>query len=974
MAANGYDSPFPTSHDTLGASSLNTPLFTPSAPSRMMQSHYDSIITQSKKPSSARGRKSHPNTTTNNTNTARRSHSIDGGSESDANLSDYTFDLSKLSDEEEFDPAKEDATGREAARQRKLVKHVRNESMSEIGGPRDFTLNMVELMNGTTGARGENDDKGEGDEEGEEEREEEDENEEEEKPKESHNAQNEGVSRQNLDENTEFDPPIDMSTPAHFLARRRDLADVEEEDEEEIERTHLPRGNLPETEPSKSVLEAGQRDHSECMEIQQRLREELRRLQEEMRSKDETIKIFKVRVLDSAGNAQQVRQLQSELENKNTLLRERGRELSDQAVEQSNLQSSLVRLQSQVQEKDVLLLQKERQLSEQAVQLSDLRRLQSQLEENNILLQEKDDRLSEEAVQRDRLQSQLEEKDTLLLEKKRQLSEHVVQQSNLARVESQLEEKDILLQEKEDRLAEQAEQQDRLQSQLDDKIEELNHYKVDGSRLESLQREVELLRKQVADSKALSDREASDIEEALQQQFRQKDAASREASAEMSAAIAAMDFELKEKLDELHQLKVGKDEHSHRADRLASEREAEARKCADVEERYATLLQNVQHLENQNTSLRSQMQLESESRHEAIRKLAVDLSIHVESNYDFWQIVNSFRSANFTKPEENLPASSPADSENQQKIQTLGQELSEVCDELQKSISTNRVQALELESVQQQLNSSKSLVTLLQEETKRMASRLETVTSSESTLQERVSILTQECDEGLRTIEQLRAEQQQRKQRKIIPIQTDRTALTRVHEAELASLQAAHETAITTLQDSHEETTRSIKTMLDAARNRETEMDSQLRELREREVALERRVASLITERERLEAIIEAKVAAGHAMDSKFASMLRKRDETWQRRIDRIFTDREQMGKVMMWSWGENEVGRVLEYNLNGGGGGGGDCTATVAAGGGSTEGTVRRVTWSGRTQGYVCKYMAKDGDGDGDRDGAVQE
>src|SRR5438034_2625192 len=107
MAAKDFTSPFPTSHDTLGASTLQTPLFMPSSPPRITDSYLTSRTYTRKSgldraalPKAGRQSKLRPMWKSGSP------HPGDG-SDSETNLSAYTFDLGKLQGVE-FAAGKED--------------------------------------------------------------------------------------------------------------------------------------------------------------------------------------------------------------------------------------------------------------------------------------------------------------------------------------------------------------------------------------------------------------------------------------------------------------------------------------------------------------------------------------------------------------------------------------------------------------------------------------------------------------------------------------------------------------------------------------------------------------------------------------------------------------------------------------------------------------------------------------------------
>lgn len=212
--ANRASSPFPTSHDTLGFSAYNASTLGASSPWKAPYSHRKNY-TQRKGFENSRLKSPAPVRQGQISKKQPPAHGSDG-SDSDANLSDYTFDLDKL-------PGELVGVGKEGITRGGNKDQVKEgESLSDPGGPDDFTLNMIELMKGSDSdspqlprdPRPEN-------------VEDEDYTEEDDDLKGLHDDEDDesdgdndprGVTR--LDECSELEPPLETSTPAHLLWRK----------------------------------------------------------------------------------------------------------------------------------------------------------------------------------------------------------------------------------------------------------------------------------------------------------------------------------------------------------------------------------------------------------------------------------------------------------------------------------------------------------------------------------------------------------------------------------------------------------------------------------------------------------------------------------------------------------------------------------------------------------------------------------
>lgn len=749
MADNVFTSPFPTSHDTVGASTLNAPANMPSSPPTPMSGGRRTPASRRKSLSA----RSTPASTTPSRipRPARRPselppHETDDSSSSEANLSDYTFDLDKLSDGGSFAFGKE---GSSKLRRDAVHKKIQNGSIPGTpgdNGPRDFTLNMVDLV-GDVALREEN------------------------------ANGNTGDDKQRIEENTEIEQPVDMSTPAHVLTRRRNTT----------KDTAQPHDCDNSPAPSR-VSTPGKAGRPKCI-VEKHLRGELDRLQRELNTKDDIINSTRRKLLSATNTAQQVPHLQAQLQTQKGLVE-----------------------------------QKEARLSEYALQ--------------EVVIQ--------------KLKEQLEEKEELLEESKAEASEKKL---------------------------------------LEEKLEKLQE--------EEFQ------------SQALRDQNDVAMSE-LRSQLREKDEALQELSDSVTAVIQSKDSELKSKLAEVDEHKSRESEHYLEMDRLDSELESTTRQCGVLEERNTDLHKTISSLEERTSSLQSEIadvNSKSEARHDTMKKWAASLRIDV-TNKDFYQIMSSVKSTYEEKEQEKASS----DNDTVEKVASLEDELNEVRSELKQSTSINNTQRTRLESSERDSTEFRSLIEALRGENSRLQSNLERLKSEHASTQENMARIGLQRDEALTTVEKVYKQNIEDSSTPRCPI--DHETLRRSHQAELDSLQSAHNTAISTLKDSHAETTATLQNLLSAAQSRESKLEAELRSLRTTTTSFEDRLEDMRTEKQKLESSIEAKDAASIAINEEFAKTLRRREEEWDARINRLLRDRERMSKVLMWSWGENEVGRASKGNV----------------------------------------------------------
>ena len=139
------------------------------------------------------------------------------------------------------------------------------------------------------------------------------------------------------------------------------------------------------------------------------------------------------------------------------------------------------------------------------------------------------------------------------------------------------------------------------------------------------------------------------------------------------------------------------------------------------------------------------------------------------------------------------------------------------------------------------------------------------------------------------------------------------------HHIELENLQNRHVAELSTLRASHADLVNKLDEQLLTAEERGRILESELQELRSSIAAQERKQNE---ETKRLQNLVTIKDEAAAAVDERIARSLEKREAEWQRRVDSLLRDRERMGKALMLSWAEKEA-REQGKKLGGEGDGG---------------------------------------------------
>ncbi|KXG50138.1 uncharacterized protein PGRI_061050 [Penicillium griseofulvum] len=369
MANTGYTSPFPTSHDTIGQSTLITPLFMPSSPPQHPSSPLGSP-TSAQTPATAQ------------TPTAERvaahhinqgyGHAADDeyhsdnemqhvprppsprsptGSDLDARLADYTLDFDNFpsghfaldGNEETLPPFHQDV-----------------DKLSDVEGPEDFTANMEKYLMGDL-EDGEN---------------REDEAEEDYgSVRRTFRKSKQPAIEEEADsgEYSEFGPPVDMSTPSHLLHRtsalRKDSTHLEGIEE-------YPDDDEAQDPASPSVRKLSDASSHAPEEQNEDLRQLIAQLQQTLKERDEQLQKNRSRVLEAVSAGEQIRHLQTELQRKNALLEEVHAKGNDEAILREQVQS----LQKQNEENEKLLRQSSMNATDFNPLLNQIREMQQQLQ------------------------------------------------------------------------------------------------------------------------------------------------------------------------------------------------------------------------------------------------------------------------------------------------------------------------------------------------------------------------------------------------------------------------------------------------------------------------------------------------------------------------------------------------------------------------------------------------------------------
>ncbi|RAL07001.1 putative spindle pole body associated protein SnaD, partial [Aspergillus homomorphus CBS 101889] len=885
-----------TTHDTVGASTLATPLFMPSSPPsrRHNAQSYSPLSAKSPRTIDRGATMTHgeearsPLKQSYSPRSSRASSLERAANDIDARLAQYTVDFSQFPStqalDEDADPLAE-------------FKFPHEENLSDVGGPDDFTANLEKYLMGDGDTmedkhfmdfRGDahslpeleplfDDDDLE--EQGHDLHHSEEEDHDSQPPLPESPAQPRGHSRHNsqqmqqqqqqqqqqrqqnsqshqpavedepepepepeLGEYSEFGPPIDMSTPSQFLRRasgfNRDithLENIEEDPDDEMEATTTTPSVRRHKTPSPRKGDQGATGD---------LRKQIFDLQNALQERDEQLEKGRRRVLEAASAGQQIKHLQAELQRKSSLLDELYANRTDETI----LREKIHLLQKHNEERETFL-------HKSTINASELNALQKQISD---------------------MQKELQTRGS-------------------------------------------------------------SHPDLDAERLDT----IAYLRQQL---------------NLAQEQLQKRDATLDETIAKLKDVTTAKEQQLREKNTEIDELKAQISKHLLEVEKLENELDTVNQAYTTLEERIIILETKNRPLEEKNSSLEADLtraQSQVTAQENALKAMAADLPLETGGNTyseilelikDLGQPSQGTHNSN-TRPsakDQERPVQDQDQNQNQpahEELKRLQDELSKVQSELTQANSAKKTLELQLSRSEDQAVEAQTLIHSIETESTRLSKRADDLRSNLTKTQQELTQVKEERTKALETIERLHKEQQQQQDGKK---QTRQQQLQNQQPSPPPSPPVPHQ------QQPHQHQHQQLQTQVQAQRQKEREileqtqsLQSELRTLRaahatevsklrdllsgteHRESRYKTQVTSLLSQRERhqsenralrarvehLESVVAAKEETAAAVDERIARSVEKREKEWQRRVELLLKERERMGRALMWSWGEKEVG-----------------------------------------------------------------
>lgn len=804
MANSGFSSPFHTLHDTIGASTLVTPLVMPSSPpspardqepgtpdSPVAKSPIPHRVAQDTRRDDAFGEEEEEDDKYDarqrefDSPVLSRASSPDHSAmDLDARLADYSIDFSRFPGTTLGVDGEDDLLPD--------MKPAEAEKLSDVGGPEDFTANLERYLMGEDDDEeaplrqqiekdmeasirreqqrefDQNEDREEEEDGDEDEEEEEQEQLEQTKPQQQRQPTAENDPE--LGEYSEFGPPVDMSTPSHLLRRSTSghvthLEDIEEDDNEIDEAAT----------PSKVLSTKGDEK-----DIHRRITE----LQKAVWDRDDQIQKNHKRVLEAASAGEQIRHLQAELQGKAMLLEKFHKERDGE---------------------------KESSPQNPATGTTDISALQRQM----------------------------------------------------------------------------AEMQEKLRNRN-------AHPDLDAERLDTIAH----LRQQL---------------NSIQEQLKKRDATLDETVSKLREVTTAKEQQLQEKNTEIDRLRAQTDDQALEIEKLETDIDQVNTDYQTLERRISSLETKNRPLEEKNNTLEADLtraQSQVTAQENALKAMAADLPTGNGGQKTFAEILDLIKDLGPPSPTEE-PGFCPAPGVvKDDETERLRQELAKLRAELNVRSQVQRTLEAELARAREQTTETQSVFKSVEDENTRLTKRTDELRSNADQAQRELNQLRADHSAALQTIERLQEEKKTIQQPSPPPSPPTERNNTGARQQQSSSRTTP---ARSTQQDSNQS---SLHHLLAQAEKRESDLRTELQSLRTSRTTQNAQLHSLTAEIQRLETTIAAKDETAAALDARIARSVEKREREWERRVEMLLKERERMGRALMWTWGEKEVGEKSKENV----------------------------------------------------------
>ena len=543
------------------------------------------------------------------------------------------------------------------------------------------------------------------------------------------------------------------------------------------------------------------------------------------------------------------------------------RRLSNKAEEEKNddLHRQLADLRQAVQDRDEQLEKNHKRVLEAASAGEQIRHLQAELQRKTTLLDELHDQRSDEELLREQVQ---------LLQKQAHEQELSLQRSTVNATDMST-----------------------LQQQMTEMQKELqngntHNNDLDAERLENIAH----LRQQLGIS---------------QEQLKKRDATLDETMARLREVATSKEQQLREKNTEIDGLRAQIGDQSLEIEKLETDVDRSNTDYQTLEGRISSLETKNRPLEEKNSTLEADLtraQSQVTAQENALKAMAADLPSGNGGQKTFTEILDLIK--DLGPPEDDAPDPFLENRDPREyEIEHLRHEVTKLQDELSEASVARKTLEAELAQSREQATEAHSLFKSIEDENTRLTKRADELKSTTDRTQRELGQVRADHSTALQTIQRLREEKTTTVQQPSPPPSPPTAQTHNNNNANTTTLQASHQTQLKALQTAHTNSTRKLQTLLSTAEKRESRLRTELQSLRDSHSTQETQLETLSAEVQRLESALTVKDETAAVLDERIARSVEKREKEWQRRVDLLLKERDRMGRALMWTWGEKEVG-----------------------------------------------------------------
>ena len=543
------------------------------------------------------------------------------------------------------------------------------------------------------------------------------------------------------------------------------------------------------------------------------------------------------------------------------------RRLSNKAEEEKNddLHRQLADLRQAVQDRDEQLEKNHKRVLEAASAGEQIRHLQAELQRKTTLLDELHDQRSDEELLREQVQ---------LLQKQAHEQELSLQRSTVNATDMST-----------------------LQQQMAEMQKELqngntHNNDLDAERLENIAH----LRQQLGIS---------------QEQLKKRDATLDETMARLREVATSKEQQLREKNTEIDGLRAQIGDQSLEIEKLETDVDRSNTDYQTLEGRISSLETKNRPLEEKNSTLEADLtraQSQVTAQENALKAMAADLPSGNGGQKTFTEILDLIK--DLVPPEDDAPDPFLENRDPREyEIEHLRHEVTKLQDELSEASVARKTLEAELAQSREQATEAHSLFKSIEDENTRLTKRADELKSTTDRTQRELGQVRADHSTALQTIQRLREEKTTTVQQPSPPPSPPTAQTHNNNNANTTTLQASHQTQLKALQTAHTNSTRKLQTLLSTAEKRESRLRTELQSLRDSHSTQETQLETLSAEVQRLESALTVKDETAAVLDERIARSVEKREKEWQRRVDLLLKERDRMGRALMWTWGEKEVG-----------------------------------------------------------------